>query len=127
MTTETKTICDVCKAEGKPQAGDGWASLSVSTGWYGPHRWLTRPHHHKNDSASRNVDVCSAVCALAWLRQRIESIEANAKAWTEHEEIETRRKEEQLERERLDRATGHELYTKLAKEEKERDAERDRD
>lgn len=84
MSSSTVKKCDVCgKEEKEPKAGGPWAHLSVSAGWYGPHPFLTHPHASHHDSAGRSDDVCSAECALKWLRTRVERIEAHVKEWAE--------------------------------------------
>jgi hypothetical protein len=82
MTSRTIKKCDVCgKEEENPQAGSPWATLSLSTGWYGKHPYFTGPYANQNDSPSRSDDICSAECALKWLRTRIERIEQRVKEW----------------------------------------------
>ena len=83
MSEEKVTVCDVCGKKGTPTAGSPWAHLSTSTGWYGPHPYLTGPGFPKNDSTGRSDDVCSAECALAWLNKRIERIKENVESYAE--------------------------------------------
>lgn len=111
MSSSTVKKCDVCgKEEKEPKAGSAWAHLSLSTGWYGPHPYFTGPHASQHDSASRSDDVCSAECAIKWLRKRIERIEANLKGWAEwnakepEREAARRRLDEENRRREQDRA-----------------------
>lgn len=84
MSSSTTKKCDVCgKEEKEPRAGSPWARLTIGSGWYGPHPYLTGPHASQHDGAGRDDDVCSAECALKWLEKRIERVKANAKDWAD--------------------------------------------
>lgn len=95
MSTKTITKCDVCGKETESDRRTEWAHFSVSSGFYGPHPFLSGPHAHQHDSVSKDADVCSADCALKWLRTRIEKTEANAKEWAEWNAGERKRAEDQ--------------------------------
>jgi hypothetical protein len=97
MTQLTTRKCDVCGGETLEQAvgaGTPWATLSAMAGSLGPHPYLTGPHVHQSNNVGC-VDVCSAECALKWLRERVATIEANVKEWDAHRAQETLKREQQ--------------------------------
>lgn len=99
MSKDEVTVCDVCDKRGKPTANGHWSRIDVVAGWYGPHKYLTGPHAHQHTSASTTADVCSAECALKYLRKVCERIEANVKA---HAEWDAGEKEREATRVRLE-------------------------